>query len=59
MRCEECGHEPEVEAHAAGWLAYRVDLADGPDPPEVVVFCPACAAREFGPESGLSGSVAE
>ena len=47
MRCEECGHEPNVEAHAAGWVAYRVDLADDP-PVEVVVFCPRCAAREFG-----------
>ena len=52
MRYEECGLEAEVEAHAAGWTAYRVDLADDPDPPEVVNLLPTCAAREFGPERG-------
>jgi hypothetical protein len=48
VRCEECGEEADVEAHAAGWVAYRVDLADDRDPPEVIVYCPECAAREFG-----------
>jgi hypothetical protein len=33
---------------AVGWLAFRVDLADDPDPPEVIVFCPVCAVQEFG-----------
>ena len=47
MSCEECGREAEVEAHAAGWLAYKVDLPDDP-PPEVTVYCPECAAKEFG-----------
>jgi hypothetical protein len=47
VRCEECGREPEVEAHAVGWIAFRVDLDDDPDPPEVIVYCPDCAAREF------------
>jgi hypothetical protein len=49
VRCEECGQEAD-EAHAAGWVAYRVDLADDPDEPEVIVYCPECAAREFGEE---------
>ena len=31
VRCEECRKEPDVEAHAAGWLAYLVDLADDPE----------------------------
>jgi hypothetical protein len=48
VRCQECGREAEVEAHAAGWVAYRVDLPDDPDEPEVIVFCPECARREFG-----------
>jgi hypothetical protein len=50
VRCEECGREPEADAHAAGWVAYRVDLADDPDPAEVVVHCPECPAREFDEE---------
>jgi len=33
--------------HAAGWVAFRVDLPDEP-PAEVIVYCPVCAAREFG-----------
>jgi hypothetical protein len=48
VRCEECGEEPDVQAHAAGWVAYLVDLADDPDEPEILVYCPACAQREFG-----------
>jgi hypothetical protein len=47
VRCEECGREPDVEAHAAGWIACLVDLDDDPDPPEVVFYCPECAKREF------------
>jgi hypothetical protein len=48
MRREECGVEAEVEAHAAGWVAYRVDLADEAESPVVIVYCSECAAREFG-----------
>ena len=44
VRCEECGREQDLEAHAAGWVAYRVDLPDDP-PPEVTVYCPECAGR--------------
>jgi hypothetical protein len=28
VRCEESGREQDVEAHAVGWVAYRVDLPD-------------------------------
>jgi hypothetical protein len=45
VRCDECGKDAENEA--AGWLAIRVHLPDDPDSPEVVIFCPACYAREF------------
>lgn len=48
VRSEECRQEPDVEAHAVGWVACLVDLADDPGEPEVIVYCPACAAREFG-----------
>jgi hypothetical protein len=47
VRCEECGKEPDVEAQTAGWIAFLVDLADDPDPPQVVFYCPDCAKREF------------
>jgi len=37
VRCTECGREDDVEANAAGWIAFRVDVADDPDSPEVTV----------------------
>ena len=47
MRCTECERESDVQAHAAGWVAFRVKLPDDP-PAEVTVYCPECAVREFG-----------
>ena len=47
LRCEECRREPDLRLHAAGWVAFRVDLPDDPAPPTVVAYCPQCAAREF------------
>jgi len=47
VRCEECGQEADVDLHAAGWVAYRVELADDQDRPGVIVYSPECAAREF------------
>jgi hypothetical protein len=44
--CVECGTRAPLDA--AGWKA---DIGDDPrdhDPPEVVLFCPECWAREFG-----------
>jgi hypothetical protein len=46
VRCEEC--RQEARDGAAGWVAILVDVPDDPDEPEVAVFCPSCAAREFG-----------
>jgi hypothetical protein len=37
-----------AEGAAAGWRAYLVDLRDEGEPLEVVLFCPECAAAEFG-----------
>lgn len=43
--CIECGLASDVQARH--WRAYLVNSDDdGPD--EVVCYCPACAAREFG-----------
>jgi hypothetical protein len=46
MRCAECGCYSE---RASGWIAL---LGRDPDhdeaPREVIAFCPACAAFEFG-----------
>ncbi len=46
LRCEECG---AVATDAAvGWRAYRVFDPEEDDAPEVVIYCPVCAAHEFG-----------
>jgi hypothetical protein len=42
LECVECGQWSELEA--VGWRAMWTD----DEPPAVVVFCPACAVREFG-----------
>jgi hypothetical protein len=31
-----------------GWAAFIGEDPDGIDPPCVVIYCPPCAAREFG-----------
>jgi hypothetical protein len=41
LRCEECH---AVCEYAAGWIAHRID--DEVEP-EVAVYCPQCAEREF------------
>jgi hypothetical protein len=39
----------EAREQAKGWTAFLVDLPDEPDDePEVVIFCPSCAASELG-----------
>lgn len=46
IRCVECG--PESEELAAGWRGYLGgDFNDDED--EVLLYCPECARREFGP----------
>jgi hypothetical protein len=45
LTCSECACPSDEQAR--GWEGHLVDLDDdGED--EVVSFCPACAAREFG-----------
>ena len=48
--CAECGRLSDELAR--DWRAYLT--ADDEDGEEVVVFCPSCAAREFGNRSGPS-----
>ncbi len=45
IRCLECG--VQAEGTADGWRAYVGGGIDG-EPPTVGVYCPVCAAREFG-----------
>jgi hypothetical protein len=44
LSCEECGRE-QADGER-GWKAYRTFEED--ESPETHVFCPECAAREFG-----------
>ena len=55
LRCAECGRHAEPDA--AGWRGYRADdPRDEGAEPELVFFCPVCAAREFGWRYPLSSS---
>ena len=44
--CVECRGRADPEAR--GWHAHLVESDHDQDEDEVVFFCPACAAREFG-----------
>lgn len=44
VTCVECGREQAVNER--GWRAYLT--VDEEEPAEAVVYCPKCAAREFG-----------
>jgi hypothetical protein len=55
LECVEC-HKKLSYADAAGWQAYIVGDPDIEDDEEIVIYCPACARREFGPFSAGSGS---
>jgi hypothetical protein len=48
MQCDECGREADVEAH--GWKAFvtRYATAEETDHPQLALYCPDCAEREFG-----------
>ncbi len=48
LKCVECHKRLSCE-DAAGWQAYLVSNPDIEDDEEIVVYCPACARREFGP----------
>ena len=44
--CVECGCTSDPLW--TGWLAYRVDDPETDPNPELGLYCPGCAAREFG-----------
>lgn len=44
VTCVECGREQRADER--GWKAYLT--VDEGEPAEAVVYCPECAAREFG-----------
>jgi hypothetical protein len=52
LACVECGREQRDDER--GWRGYLTTHEDEPDyeRAEAIVFCPECAAREFGPEEG-------
>jgi len=45
LRCIECRRE---SASGSRWRAYLADDPRDDDPPEVALYCPSCAEREFG-----------
>jgi len=47
MSCQECGIHADERAFA--WRAYRGDVPGEDDQPTVLLYCPECAEREFGP----------
>ena len=50
LECVEC--RKEAGEIAPGWQAYLVS-PDTEGDEEIVVYCPDCARREFGPFTGL------
>jgi hypothetical protein len=44
--CVECRRRADPQAR--GWQAHLVESDADDDEDELVFFCPACAAREFG-----------
>jgi hypothetical protein len=47
VRCEEC--EEAADGDAKGWRALISNDPRDDEPPEVAIYCPDCASREFGP----------
>lgn len=45
LYCAECGRQADEQAR--GWRGYH-GIEEFNDDPEVIVFCPECAARAFG-----------
>jgi hypothetical protein len=56
LRCIECRRESSVGFR---WRAYLADDPRDDDSPEVAVFCPSCAEREFGSLGELRESFGE
>ena len=52
FRCIECG--AECDQLAKGWRAYLAPEPNEEPESELLMFCPECAEREFGP-SGWEG----
>jgi hypothetical protein len=48
LECVEC-HKRLSYEDAAGWHAYITGDSDMDDDEEIVIYCPGCARREFGP----------
>lgn len=59
LDCVECGRS---DALGKGWVAMRCDVTDPDEPDEcqstVAMYCPDCAAREFGYRKRGSGAPA-
>jgi hypothetical protein len=46
LRCVECGTFSGGDARK--WRAYRIEEVELGELPELALYCPACAAEEFG-----------
>ena len=46
LYCVECGRCSGELGH--GWVAFRCDDQDETEPPALALYCPPCAAAEFG-----------
>jgi hypothetical protein len=46
LESEECGCVSGELGR--GWAAFVADDPDDPEPPPIIVYCPVCAAAEFG-----------
>lgn len=46
-KCTECGQISGV--YWVRWRVYRVDDPETGSAPEIALYCPKCADREFGP----------
>jgi hypothetical protein len=46
LRCIEC--DTISQGDADGWHAYIAFIEEDGEPPEIAIYCPACANLEFG-----------
>ena len=54
IECVECSRRPSYE-DAVGWQAFLVSDPESRSDGEIVIYCPACARREFGPFASKAG----
>jgi hypothetical protein len=54
LRCQGCRKQADSAEEALRWRAF-ITVADEGASPEVVVYCPDCAVREFGDDDPQSG----